>query len=32
MPHRIIIQTLDKITVHHLKHIRELEIDFSGNR
>lgn len=31
MPHHIIEQTLDKITVQNLKHIRDLEIDFSGN-
>ena len=32
MPHHIIEQTLDNITVHNLKHISDLEIDFSGNR
>lgn len=32
MPIQTINQTLDRITVHHLKHIRDLEIDFSGKR
>lgn len=32
MPYHIIEQTIDRITVHNLKHIRDLDIDFSGNR
>ena len=32
MPHHIIEQTLDRITVHNLKHIRDLDVDFRGNR
>lgn len=32
MPYHIIEQTIDRITVHNLKHIRDLDIEFSGNR
>lgn len=32
MPYHIIEQTLDRITVHNLKHIRDLDVDFRGNR
>jgi len=32
MPINIINQTLDSVTIHNLKHIRDLDLDFRGNR
>lgn len=32
MPINIIDQTLDSVTIHNLKHIRDLDLDFRGNR
>ena len=31
MPLQTIVQTIDNLTVHNLKHIRDLDIDFKGN-
>lgn len=32
MPIHLINQTLDSVTIHNLKHIRDLDLDFRGNR